>query len=431
MAISLHDRFFYLAGFFLTGVVFASATEPFITLAPKLIFILLAAILTAGILRISGKIHLLPFALMLVLGSGYYLAYGAYRKNPSIIFNRPTTIAGVIADARYHLDSQELTLDNNITIYADRYPAFNYGDRIEVKGIVKPSRSLLKAGMVNARYAAIKLISHDNGNTIKEKLLAIRRAFENNIKKVLPREQAAFLSGLTVGTTEEFSGVFKDDLLKSGATHLVALSGSNITLIVWFIGMGLGYIMPPRKTFAPTIGIIMLFVIMAGAESSLVRAAVMGVIMLAAKQYERTRNFRNAITAAALLMVLYNPRLLAFDLGFQLSFLAMLGIAYIEPWLAERSGKIKNWLFARAFFTTIAAQAAVMPLLIIKTGNIAPWSFIPNMLLLPFIPWTMGLGFITGAIGFAASPLAFIPALAVSIFLRYEMAIIHFFAFSG
>ncbi len=431
MRYQLYDLFFYTAGFFLVGVLTASATAAFITLSAQIIFIVLATSSIALALWMRGKSTLIPFTLLMLAGGGYYLSYDAYHINPSIIFNKQTTITGIIIDARHHFDSQELTLETKIKIYADRYPEFNYGDRIAVTGIVQKSRSPLLTGSVNAYHAKIKLLGTRNGNIIKEKLLALRNAFENNLKNVLPHEQAAFLSGLTVGATEEFSKEFKDDLLKSGTTHIVALSGSNITLITWFVGGILGYFLPRRTVFWPTISIITLFVIMTGAEASLVRGAVMGSIMLAANQYERIKSFRNAITAAAFIMILYNPKLLAFDLGFQLSFLTMLGIAYIQPWLEERSGRIRNVPFADGFFATIAAQIAVMPLLIIKTGNIAPWSFIPNMLIVPAIPSTMGAGFITGILGFISPLIAFFPGLLVTVLLQYEMAIIHLFAFGG
>lgn len=430
MQLPLHDRFFYTAAFFLIGIAAASTTEPFIGAAPKIMFIIIAAVLAACMLWLFHKTCLLPFMFALILGSGYYLAYGAYYENNSIIFNKPIAIAGIVTDARHHIDSQELILDNNITIYADRYPAFEYGNRIELKGAVKPPRSPLRAGTVNARYAKITPISRGNGNAIKEKLLMIRRIFEVNLKKALPHEQAAFLSGLTVGTTEEFSADFKRDMMLSGTSHLTALSGSNITIIISYITFLLQYIVPRRKIFWPTILIIILFVIMTGAESSLVRAAIMGIILLAARQYERLQNARNAIIAAAFGMVLYNPHLLAFDMAFQLSFLAIMGITYIQPRLEVKIGRFKKWPVVREGCATLAAQAAVMPLLLIRAGTVALWSIIPNILISLAMPLTMLLGFLTGVLGFIAAPLALIPAFAVTILLQYEMALIHLFAFA-
>lgn len=429
--IPLHDVFFYAAGFFLSGVAIASATATFITFSVQIIFIIITISSSALTLWIGGKQTFIPFTLCMLLGAGYYLAYNSYHQNPTLPFNKEIKIAGIVRDAEHHFNSQELTLENRVKIYADRYPEFNYGDRIEFTGIVTKTHSPFLTGTINARFKKITLVGSGNGNKLKEKLLALRKKFERNLKEVLPHEQAAFLSGLTVGTTEEFSSIFKNDLLKSGTSHIVALSGSNITIIVNIIAGILGYFFVRRAIFWPTVLIITLFVIMTGAESSLMRAAVMGIILLAANHYERLPSFRNAITFAALIMIIYNPKLLIFDLGFQLSFLALLGIAYIKPMFEKKVGEIARLPFINELFMTLSAQLAVTPLLIIKTGTVAPWSIIPNLLVGGAVPWTMGAGFITGIAGFISPLLAFFPALVTSILLQYEMAIIHLFAFGG
>lgn len=429
--IPLHDIFFYTAGFFLIGVLVASGTAAFIELNTQILFIILATTLIATMLWFFNIRRLLPFTAIILLGAGYYLAYDAYHQNPTIPFNKEMRVTGIVRDARHHINSQELTLENRVKIYADRYPEFNYGDRIEFTGIITRIHSPFLTGTINARFKQITLIDSGNGNQLKEKLLALRKKFERNLKEVLPHEQAAFLSGLTVGTTEEFSKEFKTELVQSGTSHITALSGSNITVIVMVIAGILGYFFTRRKIFWPTILIITLFVVMTGAESSLVRAAVMGSIFLAANHYERLPSFRNAITFAALIMIIYNPKLLAFDLGFQLSFLALLGIEYIKPMFEKKVGEIARFPFIRELFMTLSAQLAVTPLLIIKTGTVAPWSVIPNMLVGGAVPWTMGAGFITGIAGFISPLLAFFPALVASILVQYEMAVIHFFAFGG
>ena len=426
-----HDLFFHTACFFLIGVLVASGTAAFTTPNAQILFIILATTLAAGILWLFNTLRLLPFTAIILLGVGYYLVYDSYRQNPAIAFNKEIIITGVVKDARHHLDSQELTLENRVKIYADRYPEFSYGDRIELPGAVQRSHTPFTAGTVNARYKKITLINKHNGNKIKEKLLAIKNAFENNLKKLLPHEQAAFLSGLTVGDTAEFSKKFTNELRRSGTTHLVALSGSNISYIVKLIAGILGYCMIRRSTFWPTIGIILLFVIMAGAESSLIRAAIMGLITLMAERYERNKNTRNAMTAAATIMVLYNPKLLVFDLGFQLSFLALAGITYIKPLFQKLPEKARTFFLADELYTALSAQAAVMPLLAITIGRTVPWSFIPNVLILPVIPPTIIIGFMVGILGFISPLIAFIPAWVVSILLRYEMEIIRLFAFAS
>ncbi len=422
-----HDLFFWLASFFLAGVALASATIPFTDIFARIFFITFAILLGIAILYLIEKNNLIVlFVVSAIVGVVYFLVYTTLYHTQSVLvrFNKKINIHGIVIRAEHHIDAQALTIDNNLKIFADRYPEFTYGDEIQLIGIAQKSKSPFFAGVVNARHTTITRLKIRQGNTLKEKLFAIKDAFESNLKKTLPHDRAAFLTGLTFGTTEEFSKKFKDELRASGTTHLVALSGANIIGIMQAVTVILLLFVPRRKIFWPVLTVMTLFVIMTGAESSLVRAAVMSGIFLTARHLERVSSFRNALTAAAFIMVIYDPRLLIFDLGFQLSFVAIMGLAYLKP-ILEKISPIKN----QYFLDTMSAQLAVMPVLYIAVGRATPWAIIPNLLIVPIIPHTVALGFITGAAAFIHPALAFAPAWFATILLTYEMAVVHYFAF--
>ncbi len=418
----LHEIFFWTAFFFLTGTLIASATINFPTMRMQMAVVGIATALAILIVWLAKKPYA-PLALAILLGGLYGAVYDAYRKSAPLIFGHEIRIEGVIEKAEGHLDYQELTLANNVRITADRYPEFAYGDRVALTGIIKKSKSPLVRGFVNARYKKIEIIARHEGNAIKERLYAFKNIFENNLKKVLPSEKAAFLSGLTLGTTAEFSKEFLNDLRVSGTTHLVALSGSNISVIINALMFTLVWFLPRKKAFWPAIAVITLFVIMTGAESSLVRAAIMNGIFLVGSHYERLGSMRNAIIAAAFVMAVWNPLVPAFDLGFQLSFAAILGMAYLKP-IIKKYSPWKN----KELMNAISAQVAVMPVLAVTVGNANLVAIIPNMLIVLAIPSTVGLGFLTGALAFISPLLAFAPAWLANILLTYEMAVIHIFA---
>ena len=129
-------------------------------------------------------------------------------------------------------------------------------------------------------------------------------------------------------------------------------------------------------------------------------------------------------------MVLINPRVLVFDVGFQLSFLALLGIVYLSPAikklfrLSEESGFF-SW--RENFLTTLSAQLAVAPLLILSFGKFSPLSLLANVLILWIIPLTMSLGFILAAVGFISYYFSLIFSWFVNLFLAYELFVIRFF----
>ena len=135
----------------------------------------------------------------------------------------------------------------------------------------------------------------------------------------------------------------------------------------------------------------------------------MGFLALLASQVGRLYSVRNAIVLAAFFMVLVNPRILYFDIGFQLSFLALVGIVYLGPAIQKffRMKKEEGFLgWRKNFLTTTSAQLGVAPLLIINFNQFSLFALLANILILEVIPPTMFLGFLLGAIGFFSMALA-------------------------
>jgi competence protein ComEC len=207
---------------------------------------------------------------------------------------------------------------------------------------------------------------------------------------------------------------------------------------------------------------------MTGGEAAAVRSAVMGAIALIARRYGRTYDAGVALIVAGFLMVLWNPRLLAFDLGFQLSFLATLGLIYLSPVVeffinkitglvrSRISGSLEKRLltspapepvrnatssepevvFRTGFWsglkelicTTTGAQLAVYPWLLYKMGNASLIGFIANIFILPPIPIAMFLSFLTGITGFLSNFLSLLISYPTYFFLAYILKMAHIFA---
>ena len=132
-------------------------------------------------------------------------------------------------------------------------------------------------------------------------------------------------------------------------------------------------------------------------------------------------------------MLLLDPNLLIFDVGFQLSFTALLGIVYIEP-LLKKYSRLKldpGFLSWRDNLRqTTAAQLAVAPIVLVVFGTLSPFSLAANVLILEFIPITMLFGFITALAGLVSFNLSLILSLPTSALLAYETFIIYFFSFN-
>jgi len=252
-----------------------------------------------------------------------------------------------------------------------------------------------------------------------------------NINAVLPPEHAALMAGILFGERAEFTDKFEEAMKKSGTTHVVALSGYNVAIIGITLSTALAYLVKRKYAFYASLAAIPAFVIMTGAEASVVRAGIMGIILLLAEQQSRIYSFRNAVTLTAFIMLLFNPTLLVFDTGFQLSFAALLGIVYIYPRFKKRfkiseEGGVLGW--KRNLFQTLSAQVAVLPIALTTFGYFSPTALFANVLILEFIPVTMLFGFLTAVLGFFSYGLSLTMGWLTSVFLGYEIFIINLFS---
>ncbi|MEK7498338.1 MAG: ComEC/Rec2 family competence protein, partial [Patescibacteria group bacterium] len=151
--------------------------------------------------------------------------------------------------------------------------------------------------------------------------------------------------------------------------------------------------------------------------------------MLIAQFIGRRYHFRRAILCAAFGMVLFDPDVVALDIGFQLSFLSTLGITYLSPIFEKRWGGEQSFLGWRShFYSTIASQVMAFPILITTFHSFSLLSIVTNVLLLFAIPFTMLLVFLTGLIGFVSTFLASVVGMFASFCIGYELAIIHYFS---
>ncbi|MBI4085118.1 MAG: ComEC/Rec2 family competence protein [Candidatus Liptonbacteria bacterium] len=320
-------------------------------------------------------------------------------------------------------------LAGEITIIASLSLEINYGDIIEARGEIKVGNSEVENPV--SFFPEIKIVSRSKGFWLKEKLLGVKKAVVSEFKSLLPRDSAALLSGLTLGWRGNFTDDLKKDMSMSGTTHLVALSGYNITILVLVVAGTFGYFLPRRTTFWLTTAIIILFILMVGGEASVVRAAIMGFIALLAKEAGRKYSVRNAIALTAATMILADPRAI-FDVGFQLSFLSLIGIVYLAPPISnflrmeEEAESFLSW--KENAVTTLSAQLMVAPILIHTFGNFSLTSIAANILILEFVPVTMLLGFALAAVSYFLHYAGFIISFFENVFLQYELAVIRFFA---
>jgi competence protein ComEC len=234
---------------------------------------------------------------------------------------------------------------------------------------------------------------------LQRPLFSVRDALGEAIARAVPEPESSYLGGVVLGTRGSIEPSLTDAFSRTGTSHILAISGYNITIVAGALMAGLARLGRRRAYGATVIGIT-LFTLMVGASASVVRAALMGMLGLTAVQLGRRAEAGTGMLLTAALMTAANPMVLRWDAGFQLSFLAVAGIVYLEPLLRPGLARLVRWEpLAQMMSTTLAAQLAVLPLILFQFGTLAVYALPVNMLVLPLVPVAMTLGFATGVAG--------------------------------
>jgi competence protein ComEC len=340
------------------------------------------------------------------------------KKIPQQNFGEGVFIGTVIKEPEIKSNSTKLTVKTEkgkIIVSTENYPQYFYGDVLKVEGSLEEPKIfdefnygnyLAKEGIYYVSYwPKIKIIERDKGNPIFGAILKFKNKTTGTIEKIMPFPEVSLLEGIILGNKQIFSENLKNSLNVTGTSHIVAISGMNIVIIseiMMFVLVALG--LWRKHAFWFVLVLIFLFIIMVGAPASAVRAGIMGAILLYAQKIGRISNASRIMVFAAAIMLAFNPLLLRYDVGFQLSFLAVFGLIYIKPIFDElilkRIKKEELNGLLQIITTTLAAQIAVLPVLIYNFGRISFISPLANVLIVPFIPFltAVGLIFIGGAI---------------------------------
>lgn len=209
---------------------------------------------------------------------------------------------------------------------------------------------------------------------------------------LIPGDAGQLAKGLVFGNPD-FSDSFSKKIKDSGLVHITAVSGYNVSIILVGLFRLLRNAIGKNKAFYLSVSILIAFCFMTGFSPSVVRASIMGLTAIIAKMVGRKGSPINLLVLAALIMMVINPFVI-FDIGFQLSFLATIGIIY--------SQKISNFIEKSRWFSFIAtifveslmAQLFCFGILLYHFGRISLIGLVSNIFILPIVPLAMSVVFI-------------------------------------
>jgi len=430
--------FFYLCLLFIAGIFAASFFKfPFVFL----LLILILSLILISIFPKSRSILFFAFCLLFfVFGIFRYQNYFLKIQNQEIknFVGKEISIFGIVDDEpkiREKLTIFPLkTEKGKILVKAKRYPEFEYGEKVKITGILKEPEAkdsfnwknyLLKDGiLVEMDFPKIEKTGENFGNPIKKFSIFLKKKIEEIIRENLPPLHSALLKSLLFGEEEEIPFEWKEKLNQTGVRHIAAVSGMNITIISSLILSFLLFLgLWRHHAFYLSIFLISFYVLMIGAPASAIRAAIMGILYLTAQHFGRISSGERPVVFAATLMLLFNPLLLRYDIGFQLSFLAILGIVYFYQFFFEKFKKFPN-LIKESLASTLSAQIFTFPILIYNFGQISLISPLSNVLILPILPTITILGFIFSFFGIIFEPIGYLLSFPCWLLLNYLLKVV-------
>lgn len=318
-----------------------------------------------------------------------------------------------------------------VLVSTNLYPNYQYGDLLTISGKLQQpqpiedfayDKYLARYNIYAVSYAPkIVFVKIDQGQPILAALLKFKAKLLQTIAQGMPEPASSLGGPIIFGGSQGLGADIVNNFSRLGLTHIIAVSGFNVSLlaaIILYTALALG--LSRKQSFWLSLVALITYVIMTGLTASAVRAGLMSALLLLAIAVGRLNKITNSLVLVATLMLLQNPLLLQNDVGFQLSFLALLGIVYLEPIFSAMleqtkvGAKILNFTVGKVLWeslaVTVAAQVFTLPILVYNFGQLSLLASLANLAIL----WTLSV--LTIAL-LAALPLAMLwPALAMIFF---------------
>lgn len=384
----------------------------------------------------NSYLSLISFGLIfIVLGLASFSLF-AKITTPTIIFGDDITFSGGIV-SRPVIDSKKQSfifkIDDEkspslkILVELPVFPVYHYADKLKLIGtITEPTnfgdfdyKSYLRRQLVFGivKNPEIEIVNREKSwpEKLVSTLYSVSASFERSLNRIISEPEASLASGILLGVKRNIPDDLLDWLNRAGLTHIIALSGYNVTIIIAMLSAVMILWFGRRRTFWFGTLLVLAFVVMTGGSASVERAAIFSLLILFGKTIGRQGDQTNLMLLAATIMVIANPYILRYDIGFQLSFLAFAGLIYFSPFLKKyfEKSRMKNWPegIRLTFAETLGAQIAVSPILFFQFHRLSLIAPVSNILILWMMPYAMAMTAIAALFGIIYYPLGKIAGL--------------------
>jgi competence protein ComEC len=312
------------------------------------------------------------------------------------------------------LGSDTLSTEGLLLVNAPRTAEVQYGDRVRVTGELSTpaeydtfsySAYLGRQGVFSVMSnAVVEIINQGEGIAFYRIMFQFKTILQDHISQSLPEPEAALLTGILLGNERGIDPKLSEDFSRVGASHIIAISGFNMAIIAGVVMGGLERALK-RKRLAVFLGIIVLalYTLLVGANAAVVRAAIMSSMLVIAPLLKRKTYVPASLASVVIMMSFQNP-LVLWDLSFQLSFFAVLGLALFTEPLTKRFDALLNGFFPRSIarllnillnepvVVSLAALSMTLPLIVLYFQRFSLVSLLVNVLIVPVQPLVLMLG---------------------------------------
>lgn len=304
----------------------------------------------------------------------------------------------------------------------------DYGKTVRISGT--SLRSVLSNKKTILTMYLPKVEAVKRSNNLSDRLIQIPLVASGFVRtqvglvfmKALPADLASLLLGIVLGVKGNMSSGFSQTLSRAGVTHVIAASGMNVVVVGGFLASLFTFFFRRQHALIFTIFGILFYAFLAGMEPSIIRASIMGILVLASQIIGRQYLASYGLGLAVYFMLFIQPVLIA-DIGFQLSVTATAGLLYIKPLFDRFMPKIP--FIGEDLTTTLSAQVATLPILLTTFGSYSLGSILANLLVLWTVPILMAIGAAAAALTFFFQPLAILITYLSLPFLMYFEKVVY------
>lgn len=379
-----------------------------------------------------------------------------YNETPSVTMTGLVSAEPDVRDRfiNLHVTVDEIALPDGavqpvrgtVLVTSFRFPEVPYGARVRLNGRLETPASdgdfdyrayLARQDVHSVMFLPqLTVLAEGEGNRLLHAIFAFKQRAHATILQIIPEPQASLLAGILLGNDNGLSPALDEAFQITGMTHIIAISGFNVAIIITVLAALARPFLGPRGAAAFALVGVAAYTVLVGADASVVRAAMMGSVYLITSRWLGRPAFAPAsLLLTGVVMTAVRPFTL-WDVGFQLSFMATLGLMlYADPFIAWTRRRLQEWLtrpiverlmgvLSEAVIITLAAQLVTLPLIAGHFQQLSLISPLANALILPAQPGVMLWGGAATLLGLAAPALGQLVGWVAWLFLAYTTTLV-------